>query len=112
MVVPGQYNRLMALPNFDKHALSSFVMKFSTSAPFSAELKADVLERWPGGMVEFYGMTEGGGVGVLEVDLYKHMLSSVGRPGIDHDICLTGDYWKRVPPAQPVRAAGNLNRSA
>ena len=36
-------------------------MKFSTSAPFSAELKRDVLKRWPGGLIEIYGMTEGGG---------------------------------------------------
>ena len=27
----------------------------------SATLKADVLRRWPGALVEFYGMTEGGG---------------------------------------------------
>ena len=30
-----------------------------------ADLKADVLKRWPGGLVEFYGMTEGGGTFVL-----------------------------------------------
>ena len=40
-------------------------MKFCTSAPFAAALKADVLARWPGGLVEFYGMTEGGGTCVL-----------------------------------------------
>ena len=41
-------------------------MKFCTSAPFAAALKADVLARWPGGLVEFYGMTEGGGTCILE----------------------------------------------
>jgi long-chain acyl-CoA synthetase len=30
-------------------------------APFSAELKRQVLDRWPGGLIEYYGMTEGGG---------------------------------------------------
>ena len=27
--------------------------------PFAAALKEDVLQRWPGALVEFYGMTEG-----------------------------------------------------
>jgi acyl-CoA synthetase (AMP-forming)/AMP-acid ligase II len=59
MLVPVQYQRLMASPRFGDHDLSSFRMKFCTSAPFAAALKADVLARWPGGLVEFYGMTEG-----------------------------------------------------
>ena len=45
MLVPVQYRRLMEFPDFDKYDLSSFVMKFCTSAPFSAELKAEVLKR-------------------------------------------------------------------
>ncbi|RYY95766.1 MAG: long-chain fatty acid--CoA ligase, partial [Comamonadaceae bacterium] len=59
MLVPVQYQRLMAVPDFDRFDLSSFHMKFCTSAPFAAALKADVLARWPGGLVEYYGMTEG-----------------------------------------------------
>ena len=59
MLVPVQYQRIMARPDFDSYDLSSYMMKFSTSAPFHAELKADVIKRWPGGLVEFYGMTEG-----------------------------------------------------
>ena len=65
MLVPVQYARLMALPDFDAFDLSSFRMKFSTSAPFAAALKRDVLTRWPGGLVEYYGMTEGGGTCML-----------------------------------------------
>jgi long-chain acyl-CoA synthetase len=61
MLVPVQYRRIMALPDFDSFDLKSYVMKFSTSAPFAAALKADILKRWPGGLTEFYGMTEGGG---------------------------------------------------
>ena len=65
MLVPVQYQRLMAHPGFDAFDLSSFTVKFSTSAPFSAAIKADVLKRWPGGLVEFYGLTEGGGTCIL-----------------------------------------------
>ena len=66
MLVPVQYQRLMAVPDVEAFDLSAFRMKFCTSAPFSAALKADVLARWPGGLVEFYGMTEGGGTCILE----------------------------------------------
>ncbi len=107
MLVPVQYNRIMALPDFDGYDLSSFVMKFSTSAPFSGELKADVLERWPGGLVEFYGMTEGGGVCVLEAHRYRHKLSSVGRPVIGHDIRLIGEDGNEVPPGEPGEVVGH-----
>ena len=65
MLVPVQYQRIMAREDFGDYDLSSFVMKFCTSAPFSAALKADVLRRWPGGLIEYFGMTEGGGTCVL-----------------------------------------------
>src|SRR5260370_6653569 len=82
-------------------------MKFGRWAGFSAELKADVLERWPGGLVEFYGMTEGGGVCVLEAHRYKHKLSSVGRPVIGHDIRLIGEDGKEVPPGESGEVVGH-----
>ncbi|MBI5790404.1 MAG: acyl--CoA ligase, partial [Rhodocyclales bacterium] len=59
MLVPVQYARLMAHPSFDACDLSSFRMKFCTSAPFAAALKGDILRRWPGGLIEYYGMTVG-----------------------------------------------------
>ncbi|MBA4047541.1 MAG: 4-coumarate--CoA ligase, partial [Sphingomonas sp.] len=48
MLVPVQYSRIMAIPDFDAFDLSSFRLKTCTSAPFSATLKADVCARWPG----------------------------------------------------------------
>src|SRR6185436_8701822 len=65
MLVPVQYQRIMAREDFGTYDLSSFLMKFCTSAPFSAALKADVLKRWPGGLIEYFGMTEGGGTVML-----------------------------------------------
>ncbi|WP_077035218.1 class I adenylate-forming enzyme family protein [Pelomonas sp. KK5] len=91
MLVPVQYQRLMARPDFDTHELGSYVAKFCTSAPFNAALKADVLARWPGGLVEFYGMTEGGGTCILEAHLHPDKLHTVGRPAEGHDIRLIDD---------------------
>ena len=42
MLVPVQYQRLMACPDFDRTDLSRLQHKFCTSAPFSAALKAEV----------------------------------------------------------------------
>ena len=53
MLVPVQYRRIVERPDFGDYDLSSYLVKFSTSAPFSAALKADVLRRWPGGLVEY-----------------------------------------------------------
>lgn len=91
MLVPVQYQRLMAHPDFDRFDLSSYRVKFSTSAPFGAAIKADVLKRWPGALVEFYGMTEGGGTCILEAHAHPDKLHTVGRPADGHDIRLIDD---------------------
>ena len=97
MLVPVQYQRLMAWPAFDAFDLSAFRMKFCTSAPFPAALKADVLRRWPGGLVEYYGMTEGGGTCILEAHNFPHKLHTVGRPALGHVIRLIDDQGVEVP---------------
>jgi acyl-CoA synthetase (AMP-forming)/AMP-acid ligase II len=86
MLVPVQYQRIMDIPDFDSFDLSSFQMKFCTSAPFSAALKRDVLARWPGGLIEYYGMTEGGGSCALAAHLFPDKLHTVGRPIEGHDM--------------------------
>jgi acyl-CoA synthetase (AMP-forming)/AMP-acid ligase II len=100
MLVPVQYRRIMAVPDFDSFDLSSFVMKFSTSAPFAAGLKADVLKRWPGGLTEYYGMTEGGGTCMLLAHEHPDKLHTVGRPMTDHDIRLIGEDGEEVAPGE------------
>jgi acyl-CoA synthetase (AMP-forming)/AMP-acid ligase II len=106
MLVPVQYRRLMAHPQFDAHDLSAFQMKFSTSAPFAAEIKADVLRRWPGGLVEFYGMTEGGGTCILEAHLHPDKLHTVGPPAAGHDLRLIDDKGVELPPGEPGEVVG------
>jgi long-chain acyl-CoA synthetase len=97
MLVPVQYQRVMALETFDDYNLSSFVMKFCTSAPFHAQLKADVLARWPGGLVEFYGMTEGGGTCVLEAHNFPDKLQTVGKPAEGHDMRVIDEDGVELP---------------
>jgi acyl-CoA synthetase (AMP-forming)/AMP-acid ligase II len=88
MLVPVQYQRIMALAEFDDFDLSAFEMKFCTSGPFNGDMKSDVLRRWPGGLIEIYGMTEGGGACVLKAHETPNKLHTVGRPVPGHDIRL------------------------
>lgn len=106
MLVPVQYRRIMADPEFDRFDLSSFRFKTCTSAPFSAELKADVVKRWPGKLVEYYGMTEGGGTCILVADEYPDKLHTVGRPAPGHDIRLIGDDGSEVAPGEMGEVVG------
>ncbi|WP_076997945.1 class I adenylate-forming enzyme family protein [Variovorax sp. KK3] len=107
MLVPVQYQRLMAHAGFDAHDLSRFRFKFSTSAPFGAALKADVLKRWPGGLVEFYGMTEGGGTCILEAHLHPDKLHTVGRPAEGSDIRLIDDAGLEAPQGEAGEVVGH-----
>lgn len=107
MLVPVQYQRLMAQPDFDSYDLSSFQVKFSTSAPFAASVKADVLKRWPGGLVEFYGMTEGGGTCILEAHLHPTKLHTVGQPAEGHDIRLIDDAGVEVSRGEAGEVVGH-----
>ncbi|NVN88895.1 MAG: acyl--CoA ligase [Rhodopseudomonas sp.] len=118
MLVPVQYRRIMALPDFDRFDLSSYQMKFCTSAPFAAELKADILKRWPGGLTEFYGMTEGGGSCALLAHEHPDKLHTVGQPMPDHEVRLIDEDGKPVATGEigeivgrsPVVMQGYLNQ--
>jgi len=107
MLVPVQYQRIMAREDFGQYDLSSYRMKFCTSAPFSAALKADILKRWPGGLIEYYGMTEGGGTCVLAAHEHPDKLHTVGQPAPGHDIRLIDDAGREVGPGELGEVVGH-----
>jgi acyl-CoA synthetase (AMP-forming)/AMP-acid ligase II len=106
MLVPVQYQRIMADPEFDRFDLSSFTLKTCTSAPFSAALKADVLARWPGLLVEYYGMTEGGGTTILVCNAHPDKLHTVGKPLEGQDIRLIDDDGREVAQGEIGEVVG------
>ena len=106
MLVPVQYRRLMQRSDFGDYDLSSYRMKYATSAPFAAELKADVLARWPGGLTEVYGMTEGGGTCMLAAHDHPDKLHTVGRAAPGHDIRLIDEAGREVAPGQVGEVVG------
>lgn len=106
MLVPVQYRRILDVPDFDRFDLSSYVLKYATSAPFCAELKAEILRRWPGGLTEYYGMTEGGGSCMLVAHEHPDKLATVGRPMEGHDVRVIGPDGRALPPGQVGEVVG------
>jgi acyl-CoA synthetase (AMP-forming)/AMP-acid ligase II len=104
MLVPVQYQRLMDFDGFDDFDLTSLALKYCTSAPFSAELKREVLERMPGGLIEIYSMTEGGVVCLLACHEFPDKLHTVGRPAPGSELKVLDDADNPVPAGTP----GNL----
>ena len=111
MLVPVQYERMLGYEGFDRADLSSFRMKFCTSAPFSAALKAEVLRRWPGGLIEYFGMTEGGGTCILVAHQFPDKLHTVGQPVDGHDIRVLDDQGRELPPGEVGEVVGHSSQA-
>ena len=79
LLVPVQFERLLARPDFTDYDLSSVKYKFGGSAPMSVAVKQDLAARFPGEMFEFYSMTEGGVTTALLVNHFPDKLASVGQ---------------------------------
>jgi acyl-CoA synthetase (AMP-forming)/AMP-acid ligase II len=97
MLVPVQYQRILAHPGFSGGALSTMQVSQSTGAPMDVALKRDILQRWPGRFVEVYGLTEGGVSCFLEPRLHPAKLHTVGKPGHGTEVFLIDDDGVRLP---------------
>ena len=106
MLVPVQYQRILAHPDFDKYDLGSFKAKLSTSAPLRAQVKADCLARWPGRLIEIYGLTEGGGSCMLEANLHTDKLHTVGKPGFGVELKILDEQGRELPQGEVGEIAG------
>ncbi len=106
MLVPVQYQRILAHPDFDRYDLGSFKTKLSTSAPLRAQIKADCLARWPGRLIEIYGLTEGAGSCTLEANLNPDKLHTVGKPGLGSEIVVLDEQGRVLPQGEVGELAG------
>ena len=106
MLVPVQYQRILAHADFDKYDLSTYRSKFSTSAPLRLETKRQIAKRWPGGMFESYGLTEGGGNCSLDVMAFPDKIHTVGKPGAGVDVRIIDDKGNELPQGEVGEIVG------
>jgi long-chain acyl-CoA synthetase len=85
-LVPIQYRRLLDHPDFDATDLSSFRTKLSSGSMLAVDIKRELLARWPGRLIEIYGMTEGGPTCLLDATARPDKLHTVGLPAPGCDI--------------------------
>ena len=96
MLVPVQYKRLLAHPDFERSDLSAFIASQSTGAPMDAALKREILARWPGRFLEVYGLTEGGVSFFLEAREHPHKLDTVGTPAHGTEVFLIDEAGRKT----------------
>lgn len=111
MLVPVQFRRILGHADFDQYDLSAYRMKYVTSSYLSGEEKREILDRWPGGLIEFYGLTEGGGSTILFAHDHPTKLHTVGRPVPGHEIRLIGENGEEVAMGQVGEVAGRSDNS-
>ncbi len=106
VLVPVQYQRILADPGFDRFDLTSFRFKLVTSAPIRAAAKREIVERWPGPLLEMYGLTEGGGLCTLDVGANPDKLDTVGKPAWGCDMRIIDEQGVELAQGQVGEIVG------
>ncbi|MCG7200057.1 acyl--CoA ligase [Marinobacter pelagius] len=106
MLVPVQYQRILAMPDFDQFDLSSFKLKLCTSAPLRAEVIAEAMRRWPGNIREVYGLTEGGISTSLDCAAHPDKWDSVGLPTEGAEVRVIDDNGRELPRGETGEIVG------
>ncbi|MFT6809126.1 MAG: long-chain acyl-CoA synthetase [Saprospiraceae bacterium] len=107
ILVPVQLQRIMASPLFDNYDLSNFELIYTTSAPLKAQLKKEIVERWPGNLIEIYSMTEGGILSILHANKYQDKLHTVGKPPSSTILKILGENDKELPNGEIGEIVGH-----
>lgn len=97
MLVPVQYQRILAVPGFSAFDLSAFRVKQCTGAPLSAALKREIVANWPGRFYEIYGLTEGGCTCILDAAAHPEKAHTVGRPAAGNEIRVIDEAGATLP---------------
>ncbi|MFT4179401.1 MAG: AMP-binding protein [Thermomonas sp.] len=98
-MVPVQYQRLLEHPDFARRDTSSMRSLMSVGSALPERIKHELLERFPGAVIELYGTTEGA-LTALAPEQAAGRVASVGKPLPGSDLCILGDDNVPVPPGE------------
>ena len=106
MLVPVQYQRILADPEFNRFDLSAFQLKLCTSAPLRADVIREAMERWPGNIREVYGLTEGGISTSLDCAAHPDKWDSVGKPTEGAEVRAIDEEGNELPRGETGEIVG------
>lgn len=105
-LVPMQIGQLLAREDFDAHVEKLHMLKISAGSALAPNLKRAVLDEWPGGLIDIYGMTEGGFVTVLEAHRHPDKLDSVGKPIAGSEMRIVDESGREAPVGEAGEIVG------
>ncbi len=98
-MVPTQLNMLNELPEFDQYDLSSMKVWLSAGSPLLKQEKESIIARFPGELMELWGLTEGVATTLKPEDMQAKM-GSIGRPPVGWDVGIIDNDGNRLPPGE------------
>jgi len=105
-LVPTQFLRILAHPQFDSHDASSIEVLLSAAAPLRQDTKREILARFPQSkLLELYGLTEGIS-SVLRPNEQIAKMGSVGKPRLGGDIRILDQVGRELPRGETGEIAG------
>ena len=98
-MVPVQYQRVVESLAVRPRDVSSMQAMMSCGSPLHATLRQELFRRFPCGVIELYGLTEGV-ITTLDPEDAAGRWSSVGKPLVGTDIRLVDEGGREVPPGE------------
>jgi len=105
-LVPVQLTRLLMEPDFDQSVKGTETLKLCAGSPLLVSSKWEVLRRWPGGLVENYGLTEGAPTTLLFAHLNPEKLESVGSVTPGGELRIIDDSGRELPLGETGEVGG------
>ncbi len=104
-MVPVQFQRILAVEDFDRFDVSSIKSLMCCGSPLGARLKLEVMDRLAPGLVELYGLTEGL-ITTLDPEDARERPASVGKPLMGTDLEILDDDDRPCAPGVPGEIVG------
>ena len=104
-MVPTQYIVTMAHPDFGQYDLRSLQVLISAGSPLRQDTKEEILERFPGGLFELYGLTEGVGTTITPEE-WEGKIGSVGKPIGATDLKIIDEEGRELPHGEAGEIIG------
>ncbi len=98
-MVPVQYQRVVESLAARPRDVSSMQAMMSCGSPLHATLRQELFRRFPCGVIELYGLTEGV-ITTLDPEDAEGRWTSVGKPLVGTDIRLVDEAGREVPAGE------------